>query len=106
MSLWQLGRAAAQFLAFGLGTAAIATPMLLPGSPARKANAGAGPLAVAGHLADIPRPELESSRLDRFGDPLPPRVRLRLGTTQRRHPTEVVGVDFTPDGKAVVIRSG
>ena len=102
MSMWQLGRAAAQILVLGLGTAAIATPMLLPGSPAHEANAGAGSLAVKGHSADVLSTAARASRLDRFGDPLPPRVRLRLGTTKRRHPAEVVGVDFIPDGKAVV----
>ena len=76
--------------------------MLLAWNPARNANAGAGPLAVAGRLASTPNPKAQASRRDRYGDPLPPRVRLRLGTTQRRHPTEVVGVDFTADGKAVV----
>jgi RNA polymerase sigma factor (sigma-70 family) len=102
MSLGQLGMAAAQIVALTLGTAAIATPVILGWNPARNANAGAGPLAVAGHLANTPSPQARASRRDRYGDPLPPRVRLRLGTTQRRHPTEVVGVDFTADGKSVV----
>jgi len=102
MSLSQLGWAAAQLLALGLGTAAVATSMLLMNGPAREAHVAAGPLAIARRAADLPRPIAGPLQLDRFGDPLPARVGLRLGTTKRRHPTEVVGVDFLPDGKAVV----
>jgi RNA polymerase sigma factor (sigma-70 family) len=102
MSWSRLAWTAAQILVLGIGTAAIATPILRSMSQAPKLDVAAGPLAIARHHADLPRPIADSSRVDRYGDPLPPRVRLRLGTTKRRHQTEVVGADFMPDGKAVV----
>ncbi len=64
MSLWQLGRAAAQILAFGLGTAAIATPMSSAGTRRANANAGAGPLDGHGTSPRISRaPSARASRL-------------------------------------------
>jgi len=102
MLLGRIGRAAALVLLLGLGAAAVATPMLVPGEPARQRNQGGGPVAAGGGAAGWPGPDPQARRLDRFGDQLPPRVLMRLGTTQRRHTRGVVGVDFTPDGTAAV----
>jgi RNA polymerase sigma factor (sigma-70 family) len=96
MLLGRLGRAVAQIGFLALGAAALATPIFLPATPAPLGNL-AGGRAVA-----PPRVNESATLLARADDPLPPRARMRLGTTQRRHTRGVAGIDFTRDGKAAV----
>src|SRR5262249_34270263 len=49
-----------------------------------------------------PNANQSSPRFDRYGDLLPSRALLRLGTTQRRHTRGGVGLAFMPDGSAAV----
>ena len=100
--LGRLARATAQVCVLGLGTAALATTLTLSGELARLKNFGAAPVAIRGPVADQPPRVLQSMRLDRSGDPLPPRASLRLGTTRRRHARGLAGIDFTRDGTAAV----
>jgi WD40 repeat protein len=93
----RIDRAPAQVFLLGLGAAALATPMLITHVPALPGNHGGRTAA-----ADLSRLNVGTPRLDRFGDPLPPRAIMRLGTTQRRHTRRVAGLDFTPDGKTVL----
>ena len=96
MLLGRLGRVAAQIGVLALGAAAIATPMLLPVAPAQIRN------LAGGRAVRPPRLEDRATRLERIGEPLLPRARMRLGTTQRRHTKGVAGIDFTRDGAAAV----
>ena len=96
MFLGRLGRAAVQVGVLALGAAAIATPMLLPVASAPIRN------FAGGRDIGLPRLDDRATRLERIGDPLPPRARLRLGTTQRRHTRGVAGIDFTRNGAAAV----
>jgi RNA polymerase sigma factor (sigma-70 family) len=96
MVLGRLGRAAVQFCFLALGTGVIATPILLPITSTLPRNLGGG------RAVGRPRVDDTTQRLDRAGDPLPPRARMRLGTTQRRHTKGVAGIDFTRDGTAAV----
>ncbi len=100
--LGRLARATVQVFVLGLGTAALATTLTLSGELARLKNFGGLPVAARGPVADPPRRDKPVRRLDRFGDPLPPRASLRLGTTRRRHATGLAGLDFTRDGTAAV----
>ena len=100
--LGRLARATAQFFVLGLGTAALATTLTLSGELAALKNFGGRPDAARGRVAEQARPDNLARRLDRFGDALPPRVSLRLGTTRRRHARAVAGIDFTRDGAAAV----
>jgi RNA polymerase sigma factor (sigma-70 family) len=100
--LGRLVRATAQVVALGVGTAALATTLTLSGELSRLTNFGGGPVAGRGSVAEKSRRDNLESRLDRFGDPLPARVSLRLGTTRRRHATGLAGLDFTRDGTAAV----
>jgi RNA polymerase sigma factor (sigma-70 family) len=102
MVLGRIARAASQVLLLGLGAVALATPLTLPGHLARIRNGGGQPVAARGPVAGPALSDRLFRRLDRFGDPLPAHVLLRLGTTQRRHGRELAGIDFTRDGSAAV----
>jgi WD40 repeat protein len=57
-------------------------------------SAPPGPVEAAG-------PPTPGPRLDRAGDPLPPRARARLGTLRWRALSPVTALAFSPDGKTV-----
>ena len=108
MMVGRYARGAAHVFFVTLGAAALAAPLTRPGELARLRNLVSRPamapvpapaLALA---ADRGRGELPAGRLDRSGDPLPSGALVRLGTTQRRHPTGLAGVDFSRDGTAAV----
>lgn len=46
-------------------------------------------------------PREKRPKMDRYGDPLPPLARLRLGTTRFRHAGEIIAVAFAPDGRRI-----
>ena len=71
MLLRRVGRAAAQVFLLGLGPAALATPMLLPVAIAPAQEAWRR--AVAGRPRQAASRPSSPPRLDRAGDPLPPR---------------------------------
>jgi RNA polymerase sigma factor (sigma-70 family) len=97
----RLGRLAAQACVLALGAAAIGTPIVLLRAPSLTRDR-AGPRNPAERaISRVPTADL-APRLDRFGDPLPPRALMRLGTTQRRHPREIAGIGFTRDGTAAI----
>jgi RNA polymerase sigma factor (sigma-70 family) len=102
MLLGRLVRAATLIVLVGMGAVAVATPMIMPGGPARGRDLGGGPGLAGKPAPDRPTLDPLAMRLDRSGDPLPPGVRMRLGTTQRRHAKGAVGIDFTRDGKTAV----
>jgi WD40 repeat protein len=52
-----------------------------------------------------PEGERRQARTDRLGDPLPPGVMARLGTTRERHAAAVASVAFGHDGKTLVSAS-
>ncbi len=95
--LGRVARLSAVLLALGLGASAIATQIIGPARPDRHGHADDTALALAGRRKTEPTP-----RLDRFGDPLPAPIMMRLGTIQRRHTTRVVGVTFTRDGNSAL----
>jgi WD40 repeat protein len=45
-------------------------------------------------------PAVPSARLDRYGDPLPPLARLRIGTTRLRHGGAIHTIAISPDGRS------
>jgi RNA polymerase sigma factor (sigma-70 family) len=101
MALGQLARLVTAFLFLGIGAAAalaLAAPLLRPAGP------GVGAAARAPRPAPNPalQPSVPVRGHDRYGDPLPPRTVMRLGTIQRRHTRGVVNVGFTPDGAAAL----
>jgi WD40 repeat protein len=53
-------------------------------------------LAVA-----VPRGTAAEPAVDRYGDPLPPLARLRIGTARFRHGDEITAITFAPDGKSL-----
>ena len=91
-----------------LGAAALAAPLTRPGELARLRNLVSRPVAAPAPalaltpVADQRRGAATAGRLDRSGDPLPSGALVRLGTTRRRHPTGLAGLDFTRDGTAAV----
>jgi RNA polymerase sigma factor (sigma-70 family) len=101
MLLGRIGRAAALVIFLGLGAAALATPMLLPGVPAHR-DLVMGRFAGVNRVARGPGLDASTALIDRFGDPLPTGAHMRLGTIQRRHTRRVAGIDFTRDGRAAV----
>lgn len=46
-------------------------------------------------------PSEKRAKRDRYGDPLPPLARQRLGTTRFRHAGEIIAVAFAPDGRSI-----
>jgi RNA polymerase sigma factor (sigma-70 family) len=101
MFMGRLGKTAAQVLLLGLGAAALAAPLLGGRGPSAAPNRAGRPPAAA-RAAHRPEPDSRALRVDRYGDPLPWPAELRLGTTQRRHTTGVIGVGFSADGGAAV----
>ena len=102
MMIGRFARTAAQVVFLSLGAAALATPLTRPGELARLRSWAGRPAVAPAPAADLVRPAPLAPRLDRSGDPLPPRASVRLGTTRRRHSTALAGLDFTRDGAAVV----
>jgi RNA polymerase sigma factor (sigma-70 family) len=105
MLVARIVRVTAIFLVMGTAAAAIATPMLISGGPAPperpvRPTAARGVPAVA-----RPAPHSPAPRVDRYGDPLPDRAQVRLGTIQRRHDKRVVGVEFARDGIAISMQA-
>ena len=100
--LGRLARTTAQVFVLGLGTALLATTLTLSGELARLKNLGGGPGEARAPVTTQPRLDNLARRIDRFGDPLPPQAKLRLGTTRRRHATGLAGLDFTRDGTTAV----
>ncbi|HEV8062725.1 MAG TPA: WD40 repeat domain-containing protein [Gemmataceae bacterium] len=49
-----------------------------------------------------PPPLASTIRLDSLGDPLPPPAVARFGTVRLQHPSEVISVRFSPDGKSLI----
>jgi hypothetical protein len=43
---------------------------------------------------------------DWYGDPLPPRARMRLGTVRYRQDRRMVRIAYSPDGRSVVTDNG
>lgn len=105
MLMGRFARGAAQVLFLALGAAALAAPFTRSGDMVRLGAFGnrpvAGPAAVNAHPRR-PGVPANGGRLDRSGDPLPPRALQRLGTTRRRHSTALAGLDFSRDGRSVV----
>src|SRR5262249_28328860 len=92
---------AALVIVMGTAAATVAAVMRISGGPARP-DWPASPAAARGVAAVArPAPNPPASRVDRYGDPLPDRARVRLGTIQRRHGASVVGIDFALDGVAI-----
>ncbi|MBC8288805.1 MAG: WD40 repeat domain-containing protein [Planctomycetes bacterium] len=60
---------------------------------------------LPGTAASAAQPEVEA-RTDRYGDPLPPHARLRLGRALPHKSIGVHCVDFSPDGKTVASTNG
>lgn len=62
--------------------------------------------AVTGAAQQPDRPQQrKTSRVDRYGDPLPPGAIARLGTVRFRHEGEAYSVAYSPDGKTVAAAS-
>ncbi len=102
MLMGRFARGAAQVFFIALGAAALAAPLTIPGELARLRKLGGRDMGDRGRVAGQPREDLPAIRVDRSGDPLPPHALLRLGTTRRRHPTGLAGLEFTPDGTAAI----
>ncbi len=98
MLLGRIAKAATLFFMLGVGATAVATQVLGFARPGWLGNPGVRVAVSADRLKPAPR----APRIDRFGDTLPSRVQARLGTTRRRHTARVVGVGFSPAGKAAV----
>src|SRR5438552_3228622 len=52
--------------------------------------------------AEEPRPEVaKPAPSDRYGDPLPPRVLARIGTSRLRHGGQIYQLAFSPHGQTL-----
>ena len=102
MLLRRLVKAALLFLGVVVTAGAVATPVLLTGNAEQSGVLMGASAPRRGPAAARPSSGSLSPLRDRFGDPLPARALLRLGTIQRRHSSRVIGIDFTGDGRAAV----
>ena len=75
--------------AFLVALAALILPLIAPGQPP----------AAQGRKG-------QPARLDRYGDPLPPRAIARLGSVRFRVPAEVNALAVSPDGRLVAVGDG
>jgi RNA polymerase sigma factor (sigma-70 family) len=90
-----------------LGVVTLGLSVLGVGAGVLTRNIVAGKSAAAAGQEQPARPRRPVApdgpvRLDRYGDPLPPAARARLGTLRLRHNAHVYNTVFTPDGKTVL----
>jgi RNA polymerase sigma factor (sigma-70 family) len=97
LALGRIAKMTAVVFLFGIGASAIATQALSPPWQAWQNIANTKAKVTGGRNAIQRGP-----RLDRFGDVLPPDIKTRLGTTQRRHTARVVGVAFSDEDNTAV----
>lgn len=62
-------------------------------------------LVFFAHAGEWPQKPAQQSRLDLYGDPLPPGAIARLGTVRWRHGSSVLCLGFSPDGKTIATGS-
>lgn len=80
-----------------------AVGLLVQGHAAAGVDTTAESWAVAADVDPAKKPA--SGRVDQYGDPLPPRALLRLGTTRFQHQDWLKAAVFSPDGKILAAAS-